>query len=140
MKYIGIDWGEKRVGVAHSDADGVVAFPLCTLPADARLTDELKRISVEKNAEAFVVGESLDFSGARNPVMARIVPFTEKLHAETGLPVYFEREFLTSSHADTIQGAKAGNDASAAALILQRYLDRSGRKLPDSDDGREAEE
>lgn len=140
MKYIGIDWGKKRVGVAHSDEDGVVAFPLRTLSSDERLVGELKRICTEVGASAFVVGESLDFAGKDNPVMARITPFVEKLREETGLPVFFEREFLSSAHADSIQGTGTGNDASAAALILQRYLDRSGRKLPDSDDGSSAEE
>ena len=95
----------------------------------------------KENVEEIVVGESLNSSGKPNSVMAEIKKFAEKLSKEFFLPVRLEKEFFTSIEArryDTFgvrPGAKVRAksaaeraDAKAAALILQRYLDRINNK------------
>ncbi|GMQ95166.1 MAG: Holliday junction resolvase RuvX [Patescibacteria group bacterium] len=137
MKYIGIDYGTKRVGIALSDEGGMLAFPHSVLTNDKDLAENVKNVCEEESVSAIVMGESLDSAGAPNSIMENILPFKEKLEKELGLPVYLEPEFMTSMHAAiglpvrrTQTGEKKGEfkkealDASAAALILQRYLDK----------------
>ncbi len=126
-KYLGIDYGSKNVGLSVSDDEGLMAFPLEVLPNDPALAEKIKKICAERKIEAVVVGESLDYSGKENPVMKKIRPFAEKLKAETGLPIFFEPEFLTSREAGHIQGENGKADASAAALILKSYLDKKSQ-------------
>ncbi len=123
-KYLGIDYGSKRVGLSLSDEGGLMAFPFETLPNDASLPEKIKKICAEEKIGGVVVGESLDYKGGENPIMKKIKPFAEKLALETGLPVYFEPEFLTSREAGHIQGENGKIDASAAALILKSFLDK----------------
>ncbi len=134
--YIGIDYGTKRVGLAVSDEGDRVAFPLEV----ASEKDALARASAlarEREAKAFVIGESKDLSGRDNPVMARVRSFADALGRAAGTPIIFEPEFMTSAQASRVgrgehprnarkQGASAQEklDASAAAVILQSFLDR----------------
>ncbi len=128
MKYLGIDYGSKRVGVAVSDDRGSLAFPKIVLENKKNLTEKIKEICEEEKVESIVIGESLDSSGAPNPIMKNITVFKKHIESELSLPVYFEAEFMTSHHAAI--GGKKGEfkkeilDASAAALILQRFLDK----------------
>lgn len=132
MKLMGIDYGSKRVGVALSDEDGVMAFPHAVLENNKKLLENLKSLHKEEGVGAVVVGESLDSKGEPNPIMKKITPFKEQMERELEVPVYFEPEFMTSHHAAI--GGKKGEykkevlDASAAALILQRYLDKRKSK------------
>lgn len=142
MRYLGIDYGSKRVGVAVSDEAGEFALPLVVLPNDSELLPALKKIIAEKGAGEIVLGESKNFKGEDNVIMSAVTGFKEKLEAGTGLTVHFEPEFLTSVEADRMndlnseQSRRSGVrlrrpkvkndmlDASAAAIILQSYLDK----------------
>lgn len=142
MRYLGIDYGSKRVGLAVSDEAGEFALPLAVLPNDQKLLSEIKKIISEKKIEAVVLGESKNFKGEDNEVMADIRKFKTALEKETGLPVLLEPEFMTSAEAKRItppvsgQNRKTGVrlrrpetknvmlDASAAALILQSFLNK----------------
>ncbi len=132
MKLIGIDYGVKRVGIAFSDEDGILAFPHSVLESNKKLLENLKNLCNEEDVRAIVIGESLNSKGEPNPVMKKVIPFKEQLESELELPVYFEKEFMTSMHAAI--GEKKGEfkkeviDASAAALILQRFLDKKNNK------------
>ena len=59
-----------------------------------------------------------------NVIMERITPFKKELEINTGLPIHYEREFMTSAAAEHLQGKGEMIDASAATLILQSYLDK----------------
>lgn len=120
---MGIDYGEKRVGVALSDEAGNFALPHKVIATSPDLIRELNEICIAQNVKTIVVGESRDYRGEENPIMKRIRRFADELGKVTGLPVVFERETLTSAEAERIQGATATLDASAAALILRTYLD-----------------
>ncbi len=137
--YLGIDYGLKNVGIAASDEEKRLAFPLVVLDNDDKLIKNIKKIIEEENIEKIVLGESTNFQGEPNPIMKQIVPFKKRLEDETGLQVIFQKELFTSAEADKIQGQDLRNvrkqnrqknkvhldknDASAAALILRSHLD-----------------
>ena len=123
MKYLGIDYGAKRVGLAVSEPGEKFAFPFKVLEVSKELVSEIAKICNDEKIEGIVVGESKDFSQNENEVMVEIKPFVEKLRVKTGLPVHMHPEFLTSIEAERLQGHNEMHDASAAALILKSYLD-----------------
>jgi putative Holliday junction resolvase len=140
MRYLGIDYGTKRVGTALSDEEGMLAFPHRILKNDMSLVDTIHNICGEENISAIVLGESHDLSGKPNKVMGSIEEFKRNLEAELDLPIYFQMEFMTTVEArgragketnnarKTVKEKKESADASAAALILQRYLDKKNQK------------
>ena len=151
MKFLGIDYGTKRIGVAISDENGTLAFPKEILMNDSNTMKKLGQIIEKENIGEFVMGESVDFSGKLNALSARIEVFILELKKRFKLPVHKQKEFLTSVEArryenlggqtknsknskrglnlsqahSKVKQIKSGRaDASAAALILQRYLDK----------------
>ena len=136
MRYLGIDYGSKRVGLALSDEEGLMAFPYKIIKNDLELVDNIHNICGIEEISAIVLGESHDLSGKPNKIMGSIEEFKRNLEEELDLPIYFEKEFMTSIFARGNDGKithdamkiKKGKDKkiddSAAALILQRYLDR----------------
>jgi putative Holliday junction resolvase len=121
---MGIDFGSKRVGIALSDEEGKFAIPKAVLPNDRYLFTEIKRMCEAYGVTQIVMGESKDFKGNENVIMKDIKFFKGELERDLGLPVHFEPEFLTSHQAAQTQGNSPLLDASAAALILQSFLDR----------------
>lgn len=128
QKFLGVDFGTKRVGLAVSDDDGYMAFPKTVLENEPALASKISAICREEGISAVVIGESLDYKGGDNPIMKKIAEFKAVLEKETGLPVYLEPEFLTSAEAGRIQGEGKFLDASAAAIILQSFLDKMMNK------------
>jgi putative Holliday junction resolvase len=124
MRYLGIDFGSKRVGIAVSDEEGKMAFPHSVILNRDNLTEEVEKIIKEKKINKIVIGESKDFKSAPNKIMAKIEKFKKILEENTNLEVLFEPEFMTSSQAEQIQGKNEMHDASAAAIILQSFLDK----------------
>ncbi len=134
VKYLGIDYGTRRIGVAVSDDTGSVAFPLTVVPSDGDALSHIATLAKENNAETIIVGESFNFKDEPNEVMEDIEQFKKDIAELTQLPVEYERELFTSAQAAR-QFAPDGSrkempsqeklDASAAALILQGYLDRT---------------
>ena len=128
MRYLGIDYGAKRVGIALSDTEGGMAFPHTVLPNDKKLITTIKELCDKEHIAEIVLGESLDYKMKPNVIMEKIIPFKKELENATGLPVHFEREFMTSAAAEHLQGKGEMLDASAAAIILQGYLDKVKNK------------
>ena len=124
MKRMGIDYGAKRVGIALSDDGGTMAFPKVVLPAGPSLVTDLKDIVEKEKVEEIVLGESKDFSGKENLIMVEIHDLKSKLETAFNIPVVFEPELMTSMEAQHIQGQNDMSDASAAAIILQSYINR----------------
>src|SRR3989338_10235726 len=126
MKYLGIDYGSKRTGGAISDGSGKIAFPKFVLPTDARLGQKIRDLCVSEKVDAIVIGQSLNFKGAPNPIQAEIENWKLKIENSLSIPVIYEAEHLTSTQASRSTD-KANIDSAAAALILQSYLDRQNR-------------
>ena len=123
MRYLGIDYGSKRVGVAVSDESRTFALPVSVVPNTSELLGEIRRIADEYGTKEIVIGESRKFDMTANKILPEIMKFKESLEEE-GFMAHLEPEFLTSQEAEREQGKTAKSDASAAALILQRFLDR----------------
>ena len=124
MRFLGIDYGTKRNGIAISDEDGVLAFPKEIIPNDANTLRRLGEILQDENISEIVVGESVDFSGTPNKLSIQIEDFILELQNKFNIPIHKQKEFLTSVEARRYGVSKeSAVDAGAAALILQRYLD-----------------
>ncbi len=143
MRYLGIDYGKGKVGLALSDEAGTMGFPKGSLENGPRLMQGVRELAAAEGVGAVVIGDSMDFSGKPNPVAAEARVFGAKLSDESGLPVYFESEVMTTQEArrapdgshphapsdrqrkvKSVQG-KGAVDASAAALILTSYLSKN---------------
>lgn len=123
MKYLGIDYGAKRIGLAISDGTSGLAFPLKVVENKSSLVNDISLICNDEEVDEIIVGESLNFAQKENEIMKEITPFVESLKEKIGLPVHMHPEFLTSQEADRLQGRNVMRDASAAALILMHYLE-----------------
>jgi putative Holliday junction resolvase len=128
MKYLGIDFGEKRVGIAISDEEGQFAFPNVVLANDKDLLKNIVGLCMRNAVETVVMGESKNFQGKVNEIMWKIEGFKKQIEA-VGMKVVYEPEFMTSVQASRITGENDMLDASAAALILQSYLNRGARDV-----------
>ena len=134
MRILGIDFGERRIGVAISDARGTLATPLATLSRkdDASAVRELVALARSENIEALVVGEPRRLDGSRGEAAERAAGFARKLAAAAGLPCELIDEALTSVEAEERLRAAGVDprrhperiDAVAAQIILQEALDR----------------
>lgn len=129
MKYLGIDFGSKRIGVALSDIEGRMAFPHSVVQNGSDIVARIKVLCEKEKVDTVIIGESLDRNNKENPIMKKIIPFKTALEGELRLPVLFHTEVLTSQEAKLIQGENAMHDASAAAIILQSYIDRENNRL-----------
>ena len=84
MKYLGIDFGEKNIGIAVSDEEGTMAFPLKVIKNSKKTLAEVKKIFVDEKAESVVLGESLNLKGEPNKIMTDVQIFKENLEKEIG--------------------------------------------------------
>lgn len=131
MRWLGIDHGTKRIGLAVSDPSGQIASPLDIIPAEPlpQVFERVAELAREYEAGGVVVGWPLNMDDSEGPQgkMARL--FAGQLASETGLDVRLWDERLSSCSADaklaglyTRKQKKARQDAVAAAAILQDFL------------------
>lgn len=133
MRYLGIDYGSKRVGLALSDEAGTMGFPNAIITNTPRLIDELHVIIAKENIGAVVIGESRNLAGGENAIAKDARELGSIITERTGVPVFYESEVFTSVEARRAPAkeiksreakARGAVDASAAALILTSYLSR----------------
>jgi len=122
---LGVDYGEKRIGLALSDESGKLAFPYKILENNKGVVNELVILLKKRGISTVVLGESLNAEGVPNEIMKWAKYFKEELEEKGGVVCIFEPEFFTSFHAAQAEHNQKKLDASAAALILQRYLDKT---------------
>ncbi|MCX6716196.1 MAG: RuvX/YqgF family protein [Candidatus Taylorbacteria bacterium] len=123
MRYLGIDYGSKRVGVAVSDESAKFALPLAVIANTENLLLEVERLAKENDTRKIVIGESRKYDMSANKILPEIMDFKDRLD-KRGYKTYLELEFMTSEQAERLQGKHDKIDASAAALILQSFLDK----------------
>ena len=126
--FIGIDYGKKRTGIAVSDETSGMAFPHDVWKTDAELSQKVADLAKTRGASGIVVGESRDLSGNPNVIAKDIERFIGALKEKTDIPILSEPEFMTSAQAAHDQGAVEKLDASAAAIILQSFIDKRKNK------------
>ncbi|MBI5913663.1 Holliday junction resolvase RuvX [Candidatus Azambacteria bacterium] len=127
MKYLGIDYGEKRIGIAVSDDNGMIAFPHATIENISSTLAEIKKICDAEKPVQIVIGMPM-LIGEVSPFMRTIRMFGDALARFVQIPVVYENEIFTTKMA-TRDGAKKNTlDQSSAALILQSWIDRNRKK------------
>ncbi len=128
MNYLGIDYGEKRIGLAKGDDRLKIATPFKTIANDPGLLNELAYIVKTEVIGKIVVGVPVSFDGEKNDFAQKIMEFAEDVEARTDTPVETINEIFSSkmaAHQPKVGQPRAGKiDESSAALILQTYLDR----------------
>ena len=132
-RVLGIDFGERRIGLALSDPMGIIAKPFKII--DRKITadyiSEILNTSKENNANIIVVGLPLTLRGGESKQTQVVKKFIEELKQLGNLPVVPVDERQSSIAAKRSlqeQGVKTGHekgrvDETAAAIILQEYLD-----------------
>ncbi len=132
-RILGLDPGERRIGVALSDPLGIIAQPYAVIDLRSQnLAKELKRIIAEEDVITIVIGLPVSLDGAERTAAARAREFASKVAAATGLaPVFADERFTTSvAEAALLEGdvrrahRRDVVDKVAAAVMLQGYLDR----------------
>jgi putative Holliday junction resolvase len=135
MRSLGLDVGERRTGVALSDPQGLIAFPLTVIEHKDEDTAiaHIARISEERGAARVVVGMPLMLDGHEGQQATKVRAFGEKLRAHVNIPVEFWDERLSTRSAQrALRESRAGRhnrnkahaDALAASYMLQSFLDR----------------
>lgn len=125
--------GDKRIGVALSDPEGILASPLTIIncKGDTADVEAITDIISQQQVKQVIVGLPRSMDGSLGKQAEKVKAFTQKLCSRTEVPVEFRDERLTTVSAKRLMRAantkksksKARYDAIAAALILQGYLD-----------------
>lgn len=123
MRYLGIDYGTKKIGIALSDEGGEFAFPHSILPNTPSFFDVIQELCKEYSITKIVVGYSLSQYGNENELTKKIYEVTKVLEEQCGISVVLQNELFSSVEAHRYQIKKGDRDDSAAAIILQRFLD-----------------
>ena len=144
VRVIALDYGEARIGVAGSDALGLLAHPLETVASQPR-PEALRRIAAifqARNASGLVVGLPVRADGEEGSATATVRAFAKTLRAYLPpyTPVYFQDEYRSTVQASEhlrSSGKRTKNhrpliDQAAAVVILQDYLDAHAQPLPDA--------
>jgi putative Holliday junction resolvase len=137
MRVLAIDHGTKRVGLALSDETRTIAQPLSFLPAEpaAKLLDLIKAVVAERMVEEIVVGIPRNMNGTYGPAAEKTREFVASLQQFLTVPVRTWDERLTTVQAHRMlietgmrrEKRKERVDQTAAAILLQSYLDHASR-------------
>ncbi len=123
MKFLGIDYGGKRIGLAVSDEGGTIAFPRTTIANMRGVIDTIKELVRVENIGFVVVGDTKSYGGVPNPITTQVKGFVDDLKAALDVPIASSWEAGSSIEANRYAPDDRHDDSSAAAVILQRYLD-----------------
>ncbi len=122
-KYLGIDWGTKRIGLALGDSETKISTPF-------KVVNDLMqviKIIKEEDIDEIIIGDPLSMGNNKGEMSNKVNNFIVDLETEINIPIIKIDERLSSQGADALVGdkkTKASRDAMAAMLILQTYLDK----------------
>ena len=132
-RFIGIDFGMSKVGLAISDPSKIISMPLKVLryKNPKNLIEDLQVVATENNVDTFVVGYPLNINNEKNEMTSKVDNFKDEL-IDLGFKVFLQDERLSSESAKKImheQNIKTGNnkeqiDLIASTIILQSFLDK----------------
>ena len=136
MNTLGIDWGEKRIGLAYADELGIaLAIPAAVAPSKKERIRQIETVIQQRRVQRLVVGYPLNMDGSVGFKAKEVDGFIEELEKRFKLPVHRIDERLSSHTVE--QGLKGQKrkpdrksgeiDSRAAALILQDFIEESGR-------------
>jgi len=132
MRYLAIDYGNKRTGLAICDAAETIASPLTVIQGQTNLLTKIADIVEAERVEAIVIGLPLNMDDSQGPHAKLIFKFAEQLKAHVDIPIHFQDERLSTfgaeeklAAADYTRGKKKKRlDAVAAAQILEAFLEQ----------------
>ncbi|MFH1017511.1 MAG: Holliday junction resolvase RuvX [Pseudomonadota bacterium] len=130
MRILGIDYGQKRIGLALSDPRGIIAQPHGFMDNDRGFHAKLLKLLQDQEVSEIVVGLPRSMDGSSSPMTKEVEGFAERLRTAVPVPVHLCDERLTSAQAERtlLEGdvrrakRKVSRDAIAAALLLQSFL------------------
>lgn len=131
MRYLAIDYGTKRTGLAICDADETITSPLTVIHGQKELLEKIAKLVKAEDVGAIVLGLPLNMDDSQGPQAKLTLKFAEKLRKSLQIPVYLQDERLSSFGAEeklTSAGVKKTAkkdrlDAIAAAEILEEFLE-----------------
>lgn len=124
MKILGIDYGEKRIGLAVSDETQTLAREL-DIWSPEQFWKQITELIVEEAIERVIVGLPLNMSGEKTQKSAEVQGFVDQLSKLINPPVEVVDERLSSVMAQQIAGQSSNIDSLAAQIFLQNYLDKN---------------
>lgn len=126
-KLIGIDFGEKRIGLAISDETKTFARELAIVSPE-EVISKLQELMQDEEIDGLVLGYPLSMSGTETEKTKEVLQFKEKLENKLKLEVHLFDERLSSVMTDSLPGGGVDKDSLAAQIILQNYLDTNKNK------------
>ena len=131
MRYLAIDYGKKRTGLAICDPTETFTSPLAVLQGQKRIIEQILEIIDLQQVSALVIGIPLNMDGSKGFQAKEVENFAKSLEKNTSLPIYFQDERLTTFAAEqkiidaqyTNKKKKKRLDAIAAAEILNNFLE-----------------
>ncbi len=132
MRYLAIDYGTKRTGLAICDAGEIIVSPLAVLQGQKELLKKIVEVVKDESVEAVVLGLPLNMDDTEGPQTKLVLKFAEHLRKRLDVPIHFQDERLSSFSAEDklastelTRGKKRKRlDAVAAAEILEAFLQR----------------
>ncbi len=136
MRFLCIDLGDKRTGLAICDGDEILASPLAVLEGQKKLLDEIIEIARQNQVEGLVFGLPLNMDDSQGPRAIQTRKFADQLKGKINLPIFFQDERLSSFTAEkqlsqtglTHKKKKDRIDALAAAEILKAFIEERKQK------------
>lgn len=122
---LGIDWGDRRIGLSRANDQLRLAEPLTTLESDDDSIERIKQLVDEEGARIVVVGLPRNLDGEETAQSAEVVEFAQKLEEKLQCSVVMQDETLSTKAGQELAARypQAGRDSLAATVILQDYLD-----------------
>ncbi len=132
MRYLAIDYGNKRTGLAICDAKETIVSPITVIHGQTDLLKKIADIVDAENIEAIVLGLPLNMDDSQGPQAKLVLKFADRLKANVDIPIHFQDERLSTfgaegklAAADFTRGKKKKRlDAVAAAQILEAFLEQ----------------
>jgi putative Holliday junction resolvase len=132
MRYLAIDYGEKRTGLAICDANETIVTPLAVIHGQKELQKKISAVIKKEGVEAVVIGLPLNMDGSEGSQAKLVLKFAEQLREHLDVPVHFQDERLSSFDAEqklapaelTRSKKRKLLDAVAAASILEAFLEK----------------
>ena len=130
MRYLAIDYGDKRTGLAICDPQETVVSPLQVIEGQKKLVEKIADVIETESAQAIVIGLPLNMDGSAGPRAKLVQQFADRLKNQVNVPIFLQDERLTSFAAEqkiapaglTRKKKKKRIDAIAAAQILEAFL------------------
>ncbi len=136
MRYLAIDYGDKRTGLAICDAAETIASPLAVIQGQKDLPKKIADVVETENVEAIVLGLPLNMDDSQGPQAKLVLKFADRLKANVDIPIHLQDERLSTfsaeeklAAADFTRGKKKKRlDAVAAAEILEAFLEQKNAR------------